>query len=685
MTLMYRKDVLFTGVAKVVLGVGSLVLLYVISTYNYSLFHSLVDGVSIIIAACTFAVIWNSRRYVDNNYFLFTGIAFLFFAFFDSLHLLGNKDMGIFPGYGNLGPTFYIASRYILSISLVIAPWFINRTVKISVVFSIYTLITAIVLATVLYWKIFPACIIEGKGLTLFKVISDYVVCLILGGALWLLVVNRRFFSPRVLRMIVYSIALSIATGLTFSLYIDPFGITNMIGHLFQIVSFYLVYRAFIETSLTEPQEILFRKLNRAQETLLKTNDELEKRVEGRTFELKAAYEELKREIQERQRAEDHLRQAQKIEALGTLTGGIAHDFNNLLSAIIGFAEILEEDLPAGSLSREHATHIMGAGMRGRDLVKQLLTFSRKTEHEKKPLKLSSIIKESVKMLRASMPSTIAIDVNVENGSGYVLADPVQVQQVILNLCTNAYHAMREKGGSLSIELADITVEPGNDTMPPVDPGPYARVMVRDTGTGIPADIRDRIFDPFFTTKPAGEGTGLGLSVVMGIVKESHGHITVDSQPGKGTLFSVFFPLAIPGSIDSTAKEEPAPSGKEHILLVDDDPILLEMEKQLLRRLGYEVTCQQHSGEALGLVRENPNLFDLVITDQTMPDLTGIQLAKKILEINRALPIILCTGFSDTVDFESTKNAGIRKFIMKPVTKNEMAKTIRDVFHAKDP
>lgn len=283
------------------------------------------------------------------------------------------------------------------------------------------------------------------------------------------------------------------------------------------------------------------------------------------------------------------------------------------------------------------------------------------------------------------MPSTIAIDVNVENGSGYVLADPVQVQQVILNLCTNAYHAMREKGGSLSIELADITVEPGNDTMPPVDPGPYARVMVRDTGTGIPADIRDRIFDPFFTTKPAGEGTGLGLSVVMGIVKESHGHITVDSQPGKGTLFSVFFPLAIPGSIDSTAKEEPAPSGKEHILLVDDDPILLEMEKQLLRRLGYEVTCQQHSGEALGLVRENPNLFDLVITDQTMPDLTGIQLAKKILEINRALPIILCTGFSDTVDFESTKNAGIRKFIMKPVTKNEMAKTIRDVFHAKDP
>ena len=249
----------FTGY-RIAISVLALPVIYFISRYNYNFFHSFADGATILVAASVFTIIWNSRHRVDNDYFLYTGIAFLFFAFLDAMHLLGNKNMGIFPEYGNLGPTFYIASRYVLSVSLLIAPLFINRKVNTTVVFSVYSVVTLLILLSIFYWKIFPACIIEGVGLTPFKVVSDYVICLILLGSIVSLLINRRSFDPRVLRLIVYSIILFIATGLTFTLYTDPFGITNLIGHLFQLASFYLVYLAFIETSLTKPQEILFRR-----------------------------------------------------------------------------------------------------------------------------------------------------------------------------------------------------------------------------------------------------------------------------------------------------------------------------------------------------------------------------------------------------------------------------------------
>ena len=273
---------------------------YFISRYNYNLFHSLADGVSIVIAACAFTIIWNSRRLVDNHYFLYTGIAFLFFAFLDLMHLLGNKNMGVFPEYGNLGPTFYIASRYVLSISLLIAPLFINRKLNTTLMFAVYSLVTSLILLSIFYWRIFPVCIVEGVGLTPFKVVSDYIICLILLGAIGLLLINRQSFDSRVLRIIVSSIILSIATGLTFTLYTDPFGITNMVGHLFQIASFYLVYLAFIETSLTKPQEILFRKLKQNEEKLAKNLQQLD-----------YTNAELKQEIAERKQAEEALRESE--------------------------------------------------------------------------------------------------------------------------------------------------------------------------------------------------------------------------------------------------------------------------------------------------------------------------------------------------------------------------------------
>jgi two-component sensor histidine kinase/PAS domain-containing protein len=276
----------------------ALPLLYFISRHNYNLFHSFADGVSIVIAACVFTIIWNGRRIVDNDYYLYVGIAFLFFAFWDLMHLLGNKNMGVFPKYGNLGPALYIVSRYILSISLLIAPLFINRKLNTTLMYAAYSLLTLLILLSIFYWNIFPICIVEGVGLTTFKVVSDYIICMILLGAIGLLLFNRRSFDSRVLRFIVSSVILSIATGLAFTLYADPFGIMNAIGHFFQIASFYLIYLAFIETSLTKPQDILYQKLKQNEERLAESVNQLN--------DVNA---ELKQEIAERKRAEEALRE----------------------------------------------------------------------------------------------------------------------------------------------------------------------------------------------------------------------------------------------------------------------------------------------------------------------------------------------------------------------------------------
>jgi PAS domain S-box-containing protein len=320
----------------------ALPVIYLITRYNYNLFHSFADGASIIIAASAFTVIWNSRNRVDNDYFVYAGIAFLFFAFLDFLHLLGNKNMGIFPEYGNLGPTFYIASRYVLSISLLIAPLFINRKLNTALMFVVYSLASLFILLSIFYWEIFPVCLVEGVGLTPFKIISDYIICLIFLASIGLLLMNRQSFDSRVLKLIVSSSILFIATGLTFTLYTDPFGITNMAGHLFQIASFYLVYLAFIETSVTQPQEILFRKLKQSEEKLT-----------GNLQQLDHVNAELKQEIGERKRAEEASREneARLSFALETIHAGawdldlVGHSAFRSLEhdRIFGYAELLQE------------------------------------------------------------------------------------------------------------------------------------------------------------------------------------------------------------------------------------------------------------------------------------------------------------------------------------------------------
>ena len=385
------------------------------------------------------------------------------------------------------------------------------------------------------------------------------------------------------------------------------------------------------------------------------------------------------RDVSEQQKLESQLRQAQKLEALGTLAGGIAHDFNNILAAIIGFTEMIYDHVPKESRQARHAQRVLQAGMRGRELVRQMLTFSRRTEEEKKPLQLSSIVKETVKLLRPSIPSTISIRVSVKSESGLILGDSVQIQQVLMYLATNAAQAMREKGGVLDVELSDFSVAPSGRNPHAIEPGAYMKLLVRDTGIGMPPEVVDKIFDPFFTTKGLGEGTGLGLSVVLGIVKQAHGYITVDSEPGKGSTFTVYFPKVAEELATEPATDHGLPTGSERILFVDDEEALLQMGEELLAELGYEVVCRMSSREALSLVKDDPSRFDLVITDQTMPDMTGFELAREILAVRPDMPVILATGFSSLVNEDSAREAGIKAFVMKPLTKKDIATTIREV------
>jgi signal transduction histidine kinase/ActR/RegA family two-component response regulator len=403
--------------------------------------------------------------------------------------------------------------------------------------------------------------------------------------------------------------------------------------------------------------------------------------VQERTEELRQAYENLKEETRERERAESQLRQTQKMEALGTLAGGIAHDFNNILAAIIGFSEMAIDKIPEDSAARRPMDRVLAAGLRGRDLVKQILTFSRRAEREKQPLKPAVVVKDTLKLLRASLPSTIDIRTDIRDNPGFVVGDPTQMQQIVMNLCTNAAHAMRRTGGSIFVELDTFSFSSPEDAPDPtISPGLYTRLSVRDTGEGIPPEAIEHIFDPFFTTKEAGEGTGLGLSVVHGIVASHGGTITVSSRSSQGSAFTVYLPMFIEeGPQDSDNAADTAPGGHERILFIDDEEDLVALGSEMLSDLGYRVTSSTKAGEALTLFKRDPSRFDLIITDQTMPEIMGRNLAKEVLAVRAGMPIIVCTGFSQVVDADSAKAEGIKAFAMKPLTKREIATTVRRV------
>ena len=374
------------------------------------------------------------------------------------------------------------------------------------------------------------------------------------------------------------------------------------------------------------------------------------------------------------------LRQMQKMEAIGALAGGIAHDFNNILAPILGYSEMLLCDLPESSPLRKDVEQILAAAQRAKDLVKQILSFSRQAEQEIRPVRVGIIVKEALKLLRASLPSTIEIRQNIapDSLSCNVMADPTQIHQIMMNLCTNAGYAMRQRGGLLQVDMENTELDSVFVCRhPELKPGSYLKLSVKDTGLGMEPAVRQKIFDPYFTTKEQGEGTGLGLTVVYGIVKNLGGTITFDSEPGKGSTFHVFLPKVECDIIPETEGKKPLPRGSERILLIDDELCMTEMMRQMLERLGYRVTAHTNSMDALEVFRRRPDQFDLVITDQTMPCMTGTELARECMRIRSGIPVVLCTGFSELVDEEKAPTLGIRGFVMKPVTIATIAETIR--------
>jgi PAS domain S-box-containing protein len=388
------------------------------------------------------------------------------------------------------------------------------------------------------------------------------------------------------------------------------------------------------------------------------------------------------RDITEQKKLEGQLHHALKMESIGTLAGGIAHDFNNILGIVLGNTELAMDDVPEWNPARLNLEEILKASLRAKDVVRQLLSFARKTQLEKKPTDIIPIVKDSLKLLRSSIPTSIELRQNIAENVAAIMADPTQINQVLINLCTNADHSMPD-GGVIEVTLKNVALD--EDTAAQhadLTPGWYVNLAVSDTGHGISQEEIDRIFDPYFTTKELGKGTGMGLAVVHGIVKGHNGLITVQSEIGKGTTFSMVFPAVEEQAVSEPETGKELPTGDERILFIDDEEPLVKMGHQRLERLGYKVDATTSPIEALERFRSRPDQFDLVITDLTMPKMTGDKLVQEILNIRPDIPVILCTGFSEKIDEKKANAIGAADYIEKPLDKRDFAFKVRKVLDA---
>jgi CheY-like chemotaxis protein len=429
------------------------------------------------------------------------------------------------------------------------------------------------------------------------------------------------------------------------------------------------------EVYLKAYNQSLINKLEDKLGQLELANRKLQDALEARDREI----EERKRAEEERTRLEHHLARIQRIEAIGVLAGGIAHDFNNILSAIIGYTELCRKQMNDLGAPTTYLDQVLKASVRAKELVLQILTFSRQTKQEMKPVMLGLAVKEALTLLKATLPSSIEIRERT-GAAGLILSDPTQIHQIIMNLCTNAAHAIGPMGGVIDVavdrEAVDSSPRSRDLALPP---GPYLKISITDSGHGMPSEIMKRIFEPYFTTKEVGHGTGLGLSVVHGIVRNNGGAITCESTPGEGTTFMVYLPEFVPEGDACEASGEDMPTGSERILFVDDEEILVDLVKNMMEGLGYRLVGKTSSIEALETFRQDPGDFDLVITDLTMPGMTGDQLARKLLEIREDIPIILYTGYSELISEEKAREMGFRRYMIKPAELKELAAAVREV------
>jgi signal transduction histidine kinase/ActR/RegA family two-component response regulator len=450
------------------------------------------------------------------------------------------------------------------------------------------------------------------------------------------------------------------------------------------IIGMFISY--FLELS-TRKEFFMRILLEQEKENVKTANNALEKRVEDRTQQLSEANKDLKKEIEirqkfERERAEleKQLFQLQKMETIGTLAGGIAHDFNNILTPILGYTDMALEELPPESNLRFDIEQINNAAHRGKDLVQQVLTFSREVDFANKPIQLQPIITEALNLIKASFSSGIEINQHYAQGIGTVLADPTHIHQIVMNLCTNANHAMMKTGGTLDVKLDAVKIDQRTaNKIPNLKKGDYIRLIISDTGHGMDLKTQERIFEPFFTRKEVGSGSGLGLSVVHGIINNYGGAIVVDSAPGEGTKFTIYLPKYAGDLLESDKSNKKVLKGDEYILFVDDEPEITFMGKKMLENLGYKVSITSDSISALEEFKNNPDKYSLLVTDQNMPNLEGTELASKMKLIRPDLKVIIITGYSDSLSEEVLSETGISEVILKPMILDDFSKVIRRV------
>lgn len=392
------------------------------------------------------------------------------------------------------------------------------------------------------------------------------------------------------------------------------------------------------------------------------------------------------RDITDQIALEERLLQAQKMEAIGTLAGGIAHDFNNILSAIMGYTDLAIQDLPEDTEVRESLLHVLEASHRAKELVAQILAFSRQSRREVQPIEIQSIVKEALKLLRGSIPSTIDIRHTIDPACPPVMADGTAIHQIVMNLCTNAYHAMRDTGGVLALRLSHVQIGEGDvERDQKLSPGRYVRLEVEDTGHGMDEETRARIFEPYYTTKERGQGTGLGLATVHGIVSDLNGVVHVYSEPGAGSTFTLLLPVAERGEVITLVEDNTVPlRGTESVLLVDDEVSIGAFAKTALERLGYRVTVASNGKEALAIFTSMPNAFDVVVTDQMMPRMRGLELSRRVHALRSDIPVILCSGFAESVD-DWQDSGDIQGHVMKPIIGSDLARAIRSVLSKSAP
>jgi signal transduction histidine kinase/ActR/RegA family two-component response regulator len=451
----------------------------------------------------------------------------------------------------------------------------------------------------------------------------------------------------------------------------------NVIG---MFISYFLELSARIEYYMRI-------QLEQEKENVKTANNALEIRVDERTHQLSTANLDLKKEIEirqkfERERAEleKQLFQLQKMETIGTLAGGIAHDFNNILTPILGYTDMALEELPAESNLRFDIEQINNAAHRGKNLVQQVLTFSREVDFENKPIRLQPIIAEALNLIKASFPPGVVINQHFEEKIGTVLADSTHIHQIVMNLCMNANHAMMKTGGTLDVRLDEVKLDQRSaEKIPKLKKGEYIRLTISDTGHGMDIKTKERIFEPFFTRKEVGSGSGLGLSVVHGIINNYGGAIVVESTPDKGTTFMIYLPKYGADTLESDKSDIKPLKGDEQILFVDDEPEITFMGKKMLENLGYKVSISSSSISALEEFKKDPDRYSLLVTDQSMPDISGAELAVLMKEIQPSLKIIIITGYADNLSDEDLSKSGISEVILKPMILDDFSKVIRRV------